>query len=225
MRSTCRWLLKDAPYTRAETLVLVHLRTVYQRESAAGEGIRAHRHRRPRADGAQLLHRRRRGARPDSRRPSGTRWTVWIERASSREETSGRYRISALVEVVLSAEDPERASRLAAVAGSGGTMTMVDTLFGLIPRGVAGTAVGRGGAAADQLGRIRRRPPSCALLTRRDPALRGFGFRQVHPHGCVHRLDDAPHDAVQRCLERRSDGSPSRRRAAEHPLLRAREDR
>jgi len=30
-------LLRDEPYTRAETLVLVHLRTVYQRESTAGE--------------------------------------------------------------------------------------------------------------------------------------------------------------------------------------------
>lgn len=30
-------LLKDDPYSRAETLVLVHLRTIYQRESTAGE--------------------------------------------------------------------------------------------------------------------------------------------------------------------------------------------
>ena len=30
-------LLRDEPYSRAETLVLVHLRTVYQRESTAGE--------------------------------------------------------------------------------------------------------------------------------------------------------------------------------------------
>ncbi|KAA9134922.1 DUF4194 domain-containing protein [Microbacterium caowuchunii] len=96
-------LLKDAPYSRAETLVLVHLRTVYQRESAAGEASvridiedveqtvlsyftdvdgstakqqKAIRHAMDRLDREGIIS----------------------------EETSGRYRISALVEIVLSAE-------------------------------------------------------------------------------------------------------------------------
>ncbi|WP_291054910.1 DUF4194 domain-containing protein [Herbiconiux sp.] len=96
-------LLKDAPYSRAETLVLVHLRTVYQRESAAGEAsVRVDIEDVEQtvlsyfteADGSTARHQKA------------------IRNAMERldregivgEETSGRYRISALVEVVLSAE-------------------------------------------------------------------------------------------------------------------------
>ncbi|GAA2922527.1 hypothetical protein JOD62_000753 [Microbacterium keratanolyticum] len=96
-------LLKDAPYTRAETLVLVHLRTVYQRESAAGESS-------PRIDiedveQTVLSY----FAEVDG---STARQQKAIRNAMERldregiidEETTGRYRISSLVEVVLSAE-------------------------------------------------------------------------------------------------------------------------
>lgn len=96
-------LLKDAPYSRAETLVLVHLRTVYQRESAAGEAsVRVDIEDVEQTvlsyftevDGSTARHQKA------------------IRNAMERldregivgEETSGRYRISALVEVVLSAE-------------------------------------------------------------------------------------------------------------------------
>jgi hypothetical protein len=96
-------LLKDAPYSRAETLVLVHLRTVYQRESAAGET----------------------SVRIDSEDVEQTVLTYFAETDGGtakqqrairsaldrldregivQEETSGRYRITALVEVVLSAQ-------------------------------------------------------------------------------------------------------------------------
>ena len=96
-------LLKDAPYTRAETLVLVHLRTVYQRESAAGEAsVRIE---------IEDLEQTVLSYFTDV--DGGTaRQQKAIRNAMDRldregivqEETSGRYRISALVEVVLSAE-------------------------------------------------------------------------------------------------------------------------
>jgi hypothetical protein len=96
-------LLKDAPYTRAETLVLVHLRTVYQRESAAGEAS-------VRID-IEDLEQTVLSYFTDV--DGGTaRQQKAIRNAMDRldregiiqEETSGRYRITALVEVVLSAE-------------------------------------------------------------------------------------------------------------------------
>lgn len=96
-------LLKDAPYTRAETLVLVHLRTLYQRESAAGEAS-------VRID-IEDLEQTVLSYFTDV--DGGTaRQQKAIRNAMDRldregivqEETSGRYRISALVEVVLSAE-------------------------------------------------------------------------------------------------------------------------
>jgi DNA-binding transcriptional ArsR family regulator len=96
-------LLRDEPYSRAETLVLVHLRTVYQRESTAGES----------------------SARVDIEEVEQTVLTYFadadgdtarrqraIRAALSRlrqdgvidEESEGRYRISPLVEIVLSSE-------------------------------------------------------------------------------------------------------------------------
>ena len=96
-------LLRDAPYSRAETLVLVHLRTVYQRESAAGE---------PSArvdieDVEQTVLSYFAEADGDTARRQRA-----IRKAMERlardgiidEETTGRFRISPLVEIVLSAE-------------------------------------------------------------------------------------------------------------------------
>lgn len=94
-------LLKDDAYTRAETLVLVHLRTVYQRESTAGES----------------------SARVDVEDVEQTVLTYFAESDGDvlrrqhhirgalarlrkegiiEEESEGRYRISPLVEIVLS---------------------------------------------------------------------------------------------------------------------------
>ncbi|GAA1137984.1 MULTISPECIES: DUF4194 domain-containing protein [Microbacterium] len=96
-------LLKDTPYSRAETLVLVHLRTVYQRESAAGEAsVRI-----DVEDVEQTVL-----SYFTEVEGSTARQQKAIRNALDRldregivhEETSGRYRISALVEVVLSAE-------------------------------------------------------------------------------------------------------------------------
>lgn len=96
-------LLRDSPYSRAETLVLVHLRTVYQRESAAGE---------PSArvdieDVEQTVLSYFADADGDTaRRQRAIRKAM--ERLSRDgiidEETTGRFRISPLVEIVLSAE-------------------------------------------------------------------------------------------------------------------------
>lgn len=94
-------LLRDEAYSRAETLVLIHLRTVYQRETTAGEG----------------------SARVDIEEIEQTALTYFtasdgniarrqktIRAAVNRlrqdgildEESEGRYRISPLVEIVLS---------------------------------------------------------------------------------------------------------------------------
>lgn len=96
-------LLRDEAYTRAETLVLVYLRTVYQRESTAGELA----------------------ARVDVEEVEQTVMTYFTEASGDiarrqklirnalgrlrqegiiDEETEGRYRISPLVEIVLSAD-------------------------------------------------------------------------------------------------------------------------
>jgi len=95
-------LLKDQPYTRIETLVLVHLRTVFQRESAAGDAT-------PRLD-IEDVEQTVLSYLTDAD-GSPARQQKAIRAALDRldregvidEETSGRYRISALIEVVLSA--------------------------------------------------------------------------------------------------------------------------
>jgi len=96
-------LLRDSPYSRSETLVLVHLRTVYQRETAAGE---------PSArvdveDVEQTVLSYFADADGDTARRQKA-----IRKALDRlardgiveEESAGRFRISPLVEIVLSAE-------------------------------------------------------------------------------------------------------------------------
>ncbi|MDN4612862.1 DUF4194 domain-containing protein [Leifsonia sp. F6_8S_P_1B] len=96
-------LLRDVPYTRSETLVLVHLRTVYQRESAAGEPS-------VRVDVEDIeqtvLSYFADHDGGTSRRQKAVRKA--LERLARdgivTEESAGRYRISPLVEVVLSAE-------------------------------------------------------------------------------------------------------------------------
>jgi hypothetical protein len=96
-------LLRDSAYTRPETLVLVHLRTVYQRESAAGE---------PSArvdveDVEQTVLSYFADADGDIARRQKAVRTAMARLAKDGivdEESAGRYRISPLVEIVLSAE-------------------------------------------------------------------------------------------------------------------------
>ncbi|MBS1675066.1 MAG: DUF4194 domain-containing protein [Actinobacteria bacterium] len=96
-------LLRDTPYTRSETLVLVHLRTVYERESVAGEAA-------PRIDvedvEATVLSYFTEADGDISRRQKAVRDALrkLANDGIISEETTGRYRIGPLVEVVLSAE-------------------------------------------------------------------------------------------------------------------------
>ncbi|PPF31267.1 hypothetical protein C5D07_12460 [Rathayibacter tritici] len=95
-------LLRDLPYTRAETLVLVHLRTVYQRESAAGEPS-------ARVD-VEEVEQTVLSYFADAERDTARRQRM-VRKALERlgrdgiveEESAGRYRISPIVEIVLSA--------------------------------------------------------------------------------------------------------------------------
>ncbi|MEL0627090.1 DUF4194 domain-containing protein [Salinibacterium amurskyense] len=96
-------LLRDEPYTRAETLVLVHLRTVFQRESTAGDSS-------PRVDiedvEQTVLTYFAESDGDTARRQKAIRSAIGRLRSDGivDEESEGRYRISSLVEVVLNSE-------------------------------------------------------------------------------------------------------------------------
>ncbi|WP_280437021.1 DUF4194 domain-containing protein [Nocardia carnea] len=103
-------LLRDDPYNRAETLVLVHLRTVFQQERVAGE-VSA------RVDIEELEQTVLTYFDPDD--TNMARGQQEIRSAVTRlakeglmeEETTGRYRITPLVEVVMSTEKLSELSR------------------------------------------------------------------------------------------------------------------
>lgn len=96
-------LLRDDAYTRAETLVLVHLRTVFQRESSAGE--QSARVDVEEVEQTVLTY----FAETDgdtARRQKAIRGALARLRNEGviEEESEGRYRISPIVEIVLSAD-------------------------------------------------------------------------------------------------------------------------
>ena len=103
-------LLKDDPYNRAETLVLVHLRTVFQQERVAGEMS-------ARVDIEELEQTVLTYFDPDdtnmAERQKEIRGAVTrlAKEGLMDEETAGRYRITPLVEVVMSAEKLSELSR------------------------------------------------------------------------------------------------------------------
>ncbi|WP_018790429.1 DUF4194 domain-containing protein [Salinispora arenicola] len=96
-------LLKDDPYTRAETLVLIHLRAVFQRERGTGEMS-------ARVDIEELEQTVLTYFDPHdhnvARRQQEVRNAVQrlVAEGLLAEESAGRYRITPLVEVVLSTE-------------------------------------------------------------------------------------------------------------------------
>ncbi len=96
-------LLRDEAYTRAETLVLVYLRTVYQRESTAGEpAVRV-----DVEEVEQTVLSYFTAADGDvARRQKAIRTALGRLRHEGiiEEESEGRFRISPLIEIVLSAE-------------------------------------------------------------------------------------------------------------------------
>lgn len=96
-------LLRDEAYTRAETLVLVYLRTVFQRESTAGEpAVRV-----DVEDIEQTVLTYFTAADGDvARRQKAVRGALARLRQEGivTEESEGRYLVSSLVEIVLSAD-------------------------------------------------------------------------------------------------------------------------
>jgi len=96
-------LLRDEAYSRAETLVLVHLRTVYQRETTAGESS-------ARVDIEEVeqtvLTYFAEADGSTARRQKAIRGAVGRLRQDGviEEESEGRYRISPLVEILLSSD-------------------------------------------------------------------------------------------------------------------------
>ena len=96
-------LLRDEPYTRAETLVLVHLRTVFQRERGAGETS-------ARVDVEELEATALTYFDPDDTNVAGHQREIRtaVARLAKdgiiEEESEGRYRVTPLVEIVLSTE-------------------------------------------------------------------------------------------------------------------------
>ncbi|WP_239332008.1 DUF4194 domain-containing protein [Frankia sp. CiP3] len=94
-------LLKDDPYNRAETLVLVHLRTVFQRERGTGEAS-------ARVDIEELEQTVLTYFNPNdhnlARNQQEVRGAVQrlVTEGLLTEESAGRYRITPMVEVVLS---------------------------------------------------------------------------------------------------------------------------
>lgn len=103
-------LLKDDPYNRAETLVLIHLRTVFQRERGTGETS-------ARVDIEELEQTVLTYFDPDDHNLARGQKEVRnaVERLAKdgllTEESAGRYRITPLVEVVLSTEKLTELSR------------------------------------------------------------------------------------------------------------------
>lgn len=103
-------LLKDDPYGRAETLVLVHLRTVFQRERGTGETS-------ARVDIEELEQTVLTYFDPDDHNLARGQREIRnaVQRLATEgllaEESAGRYRITPLVEVVLSTERLAELSR------------------------------------------------------------------------------------------------------------------
>ncbi|WP_459349103.1 DUF4194 domain-containing protein [Cellulomonas olei] len=96
-------LLRDEPYSRAETLVLVHLRTVFQRERGAGESS-------ARVDVEELEQTALTYYDPDDTNVASRQREIrgavarLAKEGVIEEESEGRYRVTALVEIVLSNE-------------------------------------------------------------------------------------------------------------------------
>lgn len=96
-------MLKDDPYSRAETLVLVHLRTVFQREQGAGEAS-------ARVDVEEVEQTVLTFFDPDDKNLAARQTEIRnaVRRLEKEglieEESEGRFRVTPLVEIVLSNE-------------------------------------------------------------------------------------------------------------------------
>lgn len=115
-------LLRDEAYTRAETLVLVHLRTVFQRERGAGETS-------ARVDVEEIEQTALTYFDPDDTNVAARQREIraavlrLAKEGVVEEESEGRYRVTPLVEVVLSNERlSELSGWLREQVRSGGTV-------------------------------------------------------------------------------------------------------
>jgi Domain of unknown function (DUF4194) len=96
-------MLKDDPYSRAETLVLVHLRTLFQREQGAGESS-------ARVDVEEVEQTVLTFFDPDDKNLAARQTEIRnaVRRLEKEglieEESEGRFRVTPLVEIVLSNE-------------------------------------------------------------------------------------------------------------------------
>ena len=199
-----------------------------------GGDVRAGGHRGAGADRADLLRLaddHNLAARPAEIRTRSA--SGWSPRGCIEEESEGRYRITPLVEIVLSTEklassgvaeqsavEPqsqrERGDR---------AVNMIDTLFGLIPAASTRPAVGRARPAAGQLGRLRRRTTRCGSRPTATLLSGGSGSGKstlmdayialLMPHTTP--FNGASNGGVV--------GPAARQGPAQHPLLRARQDR
>jgi hypothetical protein len=95
-------LLKDDAYSRAETLVLVHLRTVFQRERGAGE--KSARVDVDEVEQTVLTYFDLAGGDAAARREIRRAVERLAREGLIEEESEGRFRITPLVEIVLSVE-------------------------------------------------------------------------------------------------------------------------
>ncbi|MCL2594909.1 MAG: DUF4194 domain-containing protein [Promicromonosporaceae bacterium] len=96
-------LLRDQPFNRIETVLLVHLRTLHQREQGAGEVA-------ARVDAEELAGQALSYLSPDETNVAARQREIWaavsrlVKEGFLDEEAQGRYRITPLVEVVLSVD-------------------------------------------------------------------------------------------------------------------------
>ena len=112
-------LLRDEAYTRVETILLVHLRTVFQRERGAGEPS-------ARLDAEELEQTALTYLDPHDTNQAALQREIrlavarLVKEGFLEEESEGRYRVTSLVEVVLSVE---RLGELLAWLRSGAHLT------------------------------------------------------------------------------------------------------
>lgn len=125
-------LLKDDPYSRAETLVLVHLRAVFQQERVAGEAS-------ARVDIEELEQTVLTYFDPDD--TNLAKGQQEIRSAVARlareglleEETAGRYLITPLVEIVMSTEKMNELSRWLRERNDGTGHAITNNVEGVTP--------------------------------------------------------------------------------------------
>lgn len=222
--STCRRCCATTRTRAPRRSSLVHLRTVFQRERGAGETS-------VRVDVEEIEQTALTYFDPDDTNVASHQREIraavarLAKEGLIEEESEGRFRVTPLVEVVLSNERlSEMRAWLAEQVRVAGRTSDDDGRHAVRadPRGVDGSAVGRARPAYRQLGRLRRPPPCGSRRPRR--CCRRPGVGQVDAHGRVHRAahaDTTPFNGASNGGVRPA----ARQGPAQHPVLRARQFR